>query len=43
MEKNKIFNKSPRLKKWDFFFAFYRFSYFYKLWFVVYVLSIFPL
>ena len=41
MEKNKIFNKSPQVKKWDFFFAFYRFSYFYKLWFVVYVLSIF--
>ena len=41
MEKNKIINKSHRVKKWDFFFAFYRFSYFYKLWFVVYVLSIF--
>lgn len=33
-------SKSIRAKKWDFFFAFYRFS-FYKLWFVVYVLSIF--
>ena len=41
MEKNKIFNKSPQVKKWDFFFAFYRFSYFYKLWFIVYVISIF--
>ena len=41
MEKNKITNKNIRANKWDFFFAFYRFSYFYKLWFVVYVLSIF--
>ena len=41
MEKNKIINKSPRVKKLDFFFAFYRFSYFYKLWFIVYVISIF--
>ena len=41
MEKNKIINKSPRVTKWDFFFAFYRFSYFYKLWFIVYVISIF--
>lgn len=41
MEKNKMTNKSIRAKKWDCFFAFYRFSYFYNLWFVVYVISIF--
>lgn len=41
MEKNKVTDKSIRAKKWDCFFAFYRFSYFYNLWFVVYVISIF--
>lgn len=41
MEKNKrIEDKSGRKKKWDYFFAFYRIYAFYKLWFILYVLSI---
>ena len=41
--KKDIKDKSIQEKKWNCFFAFYRISAFYKLWFIMYILSIFAL